>query len=375
MNAATAPRVLTEFPPGAYIDPAFRAREDDWIFSRQWVHIAAGHELSEAGSVFVTTVAGLPIFAARQRSGSVLAFHNACRHRGCRLVSGSGPKRASLACPFHGWVYELDGRLRRTPFWDPGDATAAPSFEPARHGLKPVRTATWCDQVFVCLSDEAPPFEQHIAPLARYWAEYDLSRLGYGIHGTFEVEANWKLVVENFLDTYHLPCVHPQMGGVEKAKDYAPVDEDQTVFGIRYLSGGLNRNIGDLGLPIFPNLSERGRRSKDVIMLFPNTLLELAPEHVLFIRLEPKAMDLTRETLSFYFVDEGATAEEHAEQRRGALQGWTRLNEQDFAVLRESQAAAGSPGARDLSELSPFWEESGGIFRWRVALELGLIPA
>lgn len=103
----------------------------------------------------------------RQRDGSIRGFHNVFRHRGCLLVTEPQAARPLLTCRFHAWAYGLDGQLCRTPYWDPADGTADPGFDPARFSLLLVATATWCDQVFVRLSEDGPSFEEHIAPLAR----------------------------------------------------------------------------------------------------------------------------------------------------------------------------------------------------------------
>jgi len=204
-----------------------------------------------------------------------------------------------------------------------------------------------------------------------FWAPFDLSLLRFGLAREFEVAANWKLVIENFLDTYHLPFIHRQFGPAETARKFVDVHEEPDVIGVRYPAGGTEKNKGDAALPAFPGLSDEQRAGQDILALFPNTLLELVAEHALFFRVEPLAPDRTRETLSFYFVGEAAEAPEGEAARRATADAWTEVNLQDFRVLRELQAAAGSPAARGLAAPSPLWETGALRFRRRIADALG----
>ena len=362
--------MLRELPGRAYFDAEYFAAEQRAVFARNWVHVAGGHEIPGAGDAVPVSVAGLPVVVVRQRDGAVRGFHNVCRHRGCLLVAGPVQARPVLSCPFHGWGYGLDGALLRTPHWDAADGTAEAGFEPGRFGLLPVATAVWCDQVFVRVAAEGASFEEHIAPLAARWAAYDLGALRYGGHAPYEVAANWKLVVQNFLDTYHLPFLHPQLGTVAQAKNYDDVNAGETAFGISYRAGGVEKDKGDLDMPVFAGLPARERAGQDILVLYPNTLVELVAGHLLFIRLDPVGPALTREVMSAYFVGEGATDPRWEAARTGLLASWDRLQRQDFGVVVSWQAAQVSPAAGDQPEVSPLWERSGGWFRGRVAREM-----
>jgi choline monooxygenase len=366
---------LKELPGSAYTDDAFAQLERETVFSTNWVHVASGYDIPGPGDVLPLKVAGKPIIVVRQRDGAVRGFHNVCRHRGCLLVREPRQRRGLLNCPFHAWAYALDGRLRRTPYWDAADGTASPDFNPAQYSLVPVHTAVWCDQIFVRLSDEGPSFEEHIAPLARRWAPYDLSLFRYGFHAHYEVAANWKLVIQNFLDTYHLPFLHPQLGTVDQARNYDDVNEEDTVIGICYRAGAVEKDKGDIGMPTFPNLPPYQSRGQDILVLYPNTMLEIVPGHLLFMRVEPDGPAFTREVMSCYFVGDGATDPAFETARDKLRASWDLLNQQDFGVVVDWQAAQVSPAAADQPEVSPLWERSGAAFRARVAREVASRPA
>jgi choline monooxygenase len=353
-----------EFPTDAYVSEASWHLEQTALFARTWVHAASGFQLPDRGDVLPVTVAGQPLVLIRQRDGSIGAFHNVCRHRGPRLVREPCNVKAVLTCPYHGWAYGLDGALRTTPYWSGEDGTAPEGFDKADYGLMPVRSALWCDQIFVCLDEAAPSFEEHAAPLMERWVHADLSLLRYAAHATYDVPVNWKLVIENYLDTYHLPFLHPELGPVETARRFKTLD-DGNLIGIHYTSGAADKNKGDSGFQTFPGFNAEQRVSQDIAMLFPNTLFEFVPEHVMFFRVEPLGPQRTRETLAFYFLGEDASDPALCAGRQASLDAWDRINRQDFTVLDELQAASTSPAARGLPPPSPIWELATIAFRKR----------
>ncbi len=354
-----------ELPADAYGSAASWDAEKDMLFSKTWVHAASGFQVSDPGDILPLEVAGLPLIVIRRRDGAIAAFHNVCRHRGSRLVREPCNARAALTCPYHGWAYGLDGALRTAPYWSLDDGTAPEGFDKAQYGLLPVRCATWCDQIFVCLDENAPAFEEHAAPLMARWAHADLSLLRYAAHLTYDVPVNWKLVIENYLDTYHLPFLHPELGPVETAHRFKVLD-DVNLIGIQYTSGAADKNKGDAGFRTFPGFDAGQKASQDIAMLFPNTLFEFVPEHVMFFRVEPLGPRAARETLAFYFLGEDATDPELSAGRQASLNAWDRINRQDFTVLDELQAASASPAARGLPPASPIWEGATMAFRKRV---------
>jgi choline monooxygenase len=359
-----------ELPQGAYSAADYWEVEQQRLWRHGWVHVAGGWELPRPGDCLPVTVAGLPVLLVRRRDGGIGAFHNVCRHRGARLVREACNAKAVITCPYHGWAFGLDGVLRSTPWWDVADGSAPEDFDKGAFGLVPVRCHVWCDQVFVCLDEEAASFEEHAAALIARWSHADLSLLRYAGSVTYEVAVNWKLVIENYLDTYHLPFLHPQLGPVELAKRFVPLDEGALV-GINYTSGAADKNKGDSGFRVFPGFTSEQLASQDIALLFPNTLFEFVPEHVMFFRVDPVGPECTRETLAFYYLGEDATRPELAEQRQAAFDAWDRINRQDFPTLDDLQAAAHSPAARNLPAPSPLWEIPSARFRDRIDAIVG----
>src|SRR5260221_14624619 len=146
---ATADRFC---PPAAYTDPAFFALERELVFRRHWISVAFAHEIPDPGDAMPIDAAGVPLVLLRDREGEIRAFHNVCRHRGSAILSAPVKGQPTLRCPYHGWAYGLDGRLRATPLWDGKRATPPEALDRADLALAPVRCGVWADIVFVDLS-------------------------------------------------------------------------------------------------------------------------------------------------------------------------------------------------------------------------------
>ena len=158
-------------PNEAYVSEAFGRFERDAVLARGWVAIGSGRQVAEPGDLHPITLMGLPLLLARDRSGTLRVFHNVCSHRGMELVGAPQSGQSLIRCPYHAWAYDLGGALKATPMIGGPGAHSCPGFDKGRHGLKEVRSAVWCDTVFVDLSGSAP-FEAFIAPLAERWSGF-----------------------------------------------------------------------------------------------------------------------------------------------------------------------------------------------------------
>src|SRR6266851_7202120 len=147
-------------PPAAYVDADFFALERKLVFHRNWIGIAFGHDIPAPGDAMPVDAAGVPLIVLRDRDGEIRAFHNVCRHRGAAIIDAPVRSQPSLRCPYHGWAYGLDGRLRATPLWDGQRVAAADALDRFSLGLAPVRSGVFADVVFVDLSGTAPPLAE-----------------------------------------------------------------------------------------------------------------------------------------------------------------------------------------------------------------------
>jgi choline monooxygenase len=190
-----------------YRDPGVFATERERIFAATWQFIAHERELPNPGSYVAATVAGYPVIVVRDEAGALNAFHNVCRHRAGPLApDGMGECGGSLTCKYHGWRYGLDGRLAVARDFGP-----APGFDARQFGLHRIACSSWRGFVFVAMDANVEPLETVIAPLDRRARELDLSRPGRILRSSHEIACNWKTYVENYLEGYHVPIVHPAL--------------------------------------------------------------------------------------------------------------------------------------------------------------------
>jgi choline monooxygenase len=193
-------------PASWYSDPDVLRLEQERIFRRTWQYAGVLEQATEPGAFFTCRVGDMPVVVVRDRIGDLRAFVNVCRHRGHEVARGCG-RRETLQCPYHAWTYDLDGSLRTAP-----RSEREPGFDHSDWSLRPMLVDTWGPLVFVHPDpDAAAPLSDTLGELPREMAErgLDPSELTYrGRSREWVVDANWKIVVENFLECYHCPVAH-----------------------------------------------------------------------------------------------------------------------------------------------------------------------
>ena len=188
-----------------FADPGVFADEQSRIFGRYWQYVGVTQAVAEPGQFFTAKAGLVPVVIVRDHDGSLNGFVNICRHRATQVAEGCG-RRETLQCPYHAWTYGLDGRLRNAP-----RADLEPGFDPSRFGLKRVAVDTWGPLVFVNRDLDAPPLSAFLGSLPEVVRDggIELSELVYHGREEAEIAANWKAVVENYLECYHCSTSHP----------------------------------------------------------------------------------------------------------------------------------------------------------------------
>lgn len=352
-------------PAAAYTDPEFLRREQQSLFAGSWMCIGSVSDVPAPGDVKPLVFAGHSLLLARAQDDRVRVFFNYCRHRGLRLVR-EPCQRQRLVCPYHAWMYGLDGALLRTPHIagaDDHDGQKAGVDLP--DGLEAVRTAIWHQMIFVNVSGTAPPFEEVIAPLDARWAEYDFSGLAEAETAVYDVGCNWKLAIENFIDVYHIPYVHPGLEAYSSFRDHSMVHEG-------LLTGQWNDDVDPpdyaVGkLPEFPGLPEGKRRTLEALSLFPNLLMAITVDYLRFIIIEPTGPNSCREHLKIFVIgEETARDPALAEARRQLRLRFEAFNNEDIDIAQELQASMMGSGFRR-AHLSPAFDRAVQTFQTRVA--------
>jgi choline monooxygenase len=186
------------------------------VFARSWQLLAHESQLAGPGSYVAASVAGFPLLAVRGDDGRVRAFHNVCRHRAGPLTEdGEGRCDGALVCRYHGWRYAYDGRLANARDFGPAE-----DFDPRAFALFPLRCEIWRNFVFVNMNADAEPLADFLAPLSSRTAAMPLENFRFARRTTHEIRCNWKNYVENYLEGYHVPLVHPGLNAAIDARRY-----------------------------------------------------------------------------------------------------------------------------------------------------------
>lgn len=351
-------------PNAAYTSEAFLEREREALFDRGWTYAAVGAQLPARGDAFPVEVAGRPILLTRDRDGQVHAFHNVCRHRGLQLVSEPQHGKPTLVCPYHSWTYALNGDLKKTPHFCGPDCHDGGSLDRSEYGLMKIRCEMWHDLIFVNLSGDAGPLSDVMGPLEQRWADYDFSLLRYGGSASFDIETNWKLAVENWVESYHLPWTHHTLNSISDMSVHYSMLEDT------YLGQGSNTYDADVGghpdLPIFPGLSEEKKAVAEYPYVSPNLNMGIHPSFFFVFSMQPVGPEKTHEEFHFYFVGDEAMTDELAEQRQRVIETWKEINGEDIGMLVGMQKGRHSPGYRN-GKFSPYHESTTHEFQRRLA--------
>jgi phenylpropionate dioxygenase-like ring-hydroxylating dioxygenase large terminal subunit len=220
-----------------YADPGVLRREGERIFARAWQYVGHTGQVEEDGSYFASVAGQIPVVVTRARDGLLRAFVNVCRHRGHVVASGAGA-RETLQCPYHAWTYGLDGALRAAP-----RSNREPGFEFGELGLQSIRVDTWGPFVFVNPDRDAEPLADALGDVPTRLAEIiDVDALRFRFRTEFELEANWKIACENFLECYHCAVAHP---GFTAAVDVSPDSYQLEAHGLVSSQVGPLRQNGD----------------------------------------------------------------------------------------------------------------------------------
>lgn len=344
--------VARGLPPTAYTSDEFLALENERLFRNGWVFVAFAHELAAPGDAIPVTVAGSPVLLVRNGAGELRAFHNVCRHRSLQLVVAPGNVGRVLRCPYHSWTYGLDGDLKITPYFggrSPGDVPEG--FDRSCKGLVPVRFAVWHDWVFVNLSGTAPDFDGFVAPMARWLEGIDLGALEHlTTIDLGEVQCNWKLLMENFIEPYHVQYVHSTTTE-QPLTDHFTIDEPGCLGSAVDVSRADDVPVRDDTLSV----------SSRYLTLFPNFVLGRYFPNQLGVHLNsPVAANRTAQRRAIYGTTPGAVLPDEVEQ---LAKLWHDVHREDHAVCERLQAGRASEVAMDGGVLSPEWERSVHSFQ------------
>ncbi len=353
-------------PNWFYTSPDAIMEEKRKVFSPGWVGIGFAKDVPEPGDVKPVEFLGDPFIISHGRDGVVRVFHNACRHRGVKLVQEAGKTTGLLRCPYHAWCYSTEGALKQTPHVGGPGIHTHEAIDKSKLGLIEVRSHTYLDVVFVNISGEAPPFEEYYANALERWQDFDKPIFHGGEESSFKlsVNTNWKLAVENYCESYHLPFIHPGLNEVSKLEDHANILGDGPFAG--QLTRAFTEYADENGrnFASFAPISERWNKEAEYIVFYPNVMLGVHKDHTFSIILEPVSESQTLEHIELYYASNDMRDEDHAAMRQDLAAFWKEVFSEDVGVVEAMQDGRKADGF-DGGHFSPVMDESTHHFhRW-----------
>jgi choline monooxygenase len=301
MSTVPLPSDGTALPPRLYTDATLVEAEQRLIFERTWQLVGHVSALARTGSYVTGSAGSQPVLVVRDEEHRLRAYRNVCRHRGSRLLSGSGECKAAIRCRYHGWTYRLDGTLIGVP-----EALAfGERLDKASLGLMPVRVEEICGLVFVNLDPDATPLRALVGDLPDRLAPYRIPSLErFAPDGDGTQPANWKVVADNYLEGYHIPIAHPALMRMLDYKRYECELHDRYVwfeapFRRRPSSNRLERLYAQLVRPM-SGLGHDDRRVWRYVFIYPNTTIDLYPDQVNTWQMLPDGVGRTRDVFASY---------------------------------------------------------------------------
>lgn len=286
--AENASRDITSaqsLPPAIYHDAGIYKLEMDRIFRHEWICLGRLAEIPEPGDYVCRDIIDSPVFAVRQRDNSVKAFANICAHRAARLLSDSG-HATRISCPYHSWTYELDGQLIGAPFMQD-----TPGFNVGAHRLKELACATWEGFIYVNTNPGAQSISGRLAGLSEIIGDFQMQDYVPVFSQTDVWETNWKCLVENFMDAYHIHRVHKESFGKhgsseaqtrlfdgEDSYSYHFVQEDEGIKSVH-------------AHPDNTWLKGDNRNRTYLINVFPTHTIQLQPDMLWYLSILPQGTE------------------------------------------------------------------------------------
>ena len=352
-NFTRAGDIRHGLPALAYTGEEFHALENQRLFPRAWVFAGFAHEMPARGDLRPVSVAGRPVLLVRGEQGGIAAFHNVCRHRCLKLVDEPGNAGRLIRCPYHSWTYGLDGRLRAAPYFGGADHQPAAGFDPHKTGLAPIPCEVWHDWIFVRLDgNPAAAFDEFIAPLAERLGHLDLTRIKPVAMLDFgAIHTNWKFLMENFIEPYHVQFVH-------STTTDQPLT-DHAAFIDRHCLGCVVKLPPD-HIPHTPRTSsaraDRLAVDSHFFTLFPNFVIATYAPNQLGVHLNtPLDAGRTHQRRAIYLLGDDDPPAGEVDALRAL---WRKVHAEDHAMCKRLQHGRRSPVADDGGWLSPVWETS-----------------
>jgi Rieske 2Fe-2S family protein len=342
-------------PRAAYVDPGVLAWERRHFFAGQWSCVGRVDELVQGVTQRAIQVGDVGVMLTFD-GDTVKAFANVCRHRAHELLAaGETTERSAIVCPYHGWSYLLDGTVKVAP-------RMADGFDITPYGLVELPVEVWHGWVFVNALGDGEPFGEYVGGLAGLVAPYQPETLALKARHTYDVAANWKIVVENYHECYHCPLIHPELCKVSPPNSGDNWDLPGAWVGglmeLRPEAETMSLDGKSRGV-VLPGVDPR---TVSYVGLFPNLLLSLHPDYVMTHAMVPKTPGSTTIECSWYLRAE-------VDDPSYAVDFWDVTNREDWAACESVQRGVESPHFRP----GPLAPAEDAVYQWVTMIARGYL--
>ena len=341
-------------PPACYTSDEFFKRETATIFMREWNFIGRADYIPKTGDYYTVDFVGVPLLVMRGEDGEVRAFVNSCRHRGSKVASGKGNARKAIKCPYHGWVYGLDGELLGCP-----GMKATKNFDMADFPLLSVKTATWAGFVFVNFDPASESLERFLGNLGEAFASYRMEDMILTRRKEYEVACNWKIYVENAMEAFHVPHVHRgsinrQRGSVRNDRTFDATEGNWVVMHKEH-EGSRAVLLGDKSFPPIPSLKGKAARGTHYPLIYPSTMLGCTIDAMWFLEIHPLSATTMRLIVGSCFPKTIMERPDFEEIAANYYKRWDMTTQEDIEISVLQQQGVSAPFSRPgrLSEHEP----------------------
>lgn len=339
--SVSGPEAPCTLPGACYTSEQFYAYERNAVFAKCWFAVTPSSRIPQAGDSVIVDTVGEPLVAVRQPSGDVAVLSRVCQHRGALLLDGGGNCKRGIVCPYHGWRYNVDGRLTATPFMD-----CEAVGRNGRRDLRRLYSTEW--QGFVFASFEDKPFElARSQGLERLLRNYDLPGMVGPTPERTEVSWNWKVMLENAIECYHCTKLHGRLHAIAPTRNTvaSPLSSDDIASATRIRNTAVDAELSPTGeafFPILPGLDEAERCHSTWVVLPPNLLFSLQHDNVHYYIVRPHSARQTELEVGYLYPKSTLEREDFPTLFGTLMAHMQKLVDQDFMIDRAVQKGLSS---------------------------------
>ena len=301
----------------------------------QWAGVAVSEDIPNVGDAIPITFVGVPLLLLRNEKRELKVFLNVCRHRGMILINKPKNVSGAIRCPYHSWCYSKNGNLISTPHVGGPGKNIHKGINKEKLGLLEIKSHIWQNIIWININGNAPAFENYMTDAMKRWSDFNQEQFHGGEDSKFQlkVKCNWKLAVENYCESYHLPWVHPDLNSYSRLQDHYNIENPGFYSGQGTLLYKQIKGPKNVKFPNFKNLSEKWKKSAEYLAIYPNVLLGVHKDHTYSIILIPKGPNKTIEKVDIYYSKKITDTN----LRKRNTKQWKKVFKEDISVVEGMQ--------------------------------------